>query len=253
MARTQKQIGLRRKDSKFWVEDGLLFTKGHRIFVPKAAGLRKMLLQECHDTLWAGHPGWQRTLCLLKRSYYWPQMKDDVMEYTKTCLICQQDKGEKQKAGNCQQPYCLPPVADTYGGRTKKAHEYVKEWNVNAEIARAYLEKASRRMKKWADQNRRPREFKVGDMVMVKLNKEQMRFLRGRDKRLVRKYEGPIQVIKRIGEVAYKLDRPAWMKCHPVFHVSCLKPYHPDPEDPTRNKSKRANIRSNQLLATSAD
>ncbi|XP_074270862.1 uncharacterized protein LOC141594769 [Silene latifolia] len=128
---------------------------------------------------------------------------------------------------------------NTYGGRTKKAHEYVKEWNVNAEIARAYLEKASRRMKKWADQNRRPREFKVGDMVMVKLNKEQMRFLRGRDKRLVRKYEGPIQVIKRIGEVAYKLDRPAWMKCHPVFHVSCLKPYHPDLEDPTRNKSKR--------------
>ncbi|XP_074283925.1 uncharacterized protein LOC141608473 [Silene latifolia] len=142
---------------------------------------------------------------------------------------------------------------NSYGGRTKKAHEFAKEWNVNAEIARAYLEKASRRMKKWADENRRLREFKVGNMVMVKLNKEQMRFLRGRDKRLVRKYEGLIQVIKRIGEVAYKLDRPAWMKCHPVFHVSCLKPYYPDPEDPTRNRSKRANIRSNQLPATSAD
>ncbi|XP_074297249.1 uncharacterized protein LOC141627954 [Silene latifolia] len=199
-------------------------------------------------------------------------MKDDVIEYTKTCLICQQDKGEKQKPGGLLNPlpvptrpwesismdfisglpkvgalsvilvivdrfskyatfiplpkacsaeetatmffrhvvkyWGLPQIADTYGGRTKKAHEYVKEWNVNAEIARAYLEKASRRMKKWADQNRRPREFKVGDMVMVKLNKEQMRFLRGRDKRLVRKYEGPIQVIKRIGEVAYNLDRP---------------------------------------------
>ncbi|XP_074266244.1 uncharacterized protein LOC141588715 [Silene latifolia] len=150
------------------------------------------------------------------------------------------------------QQLLLPPtVADIYGGRTKKTHEYVKEWNVNAEIARAYLEKVSRRMKKWV--NRRPREFKVRDMVMVKLNKEQMRFLRGRDKRLVRKYEGLVQVIKRIGEVAYKLDRLAWMKCHPVFHVSCLKFYHPDPEDLIRNKRKRANICSNQLPATSSD
>ncbi|XP_074304307.1 uncharacterized protein LOC141639025 [Silene latifolia] len=70
MAMTLKRLALEGKTRKFWMEDGLLFTKGHRIFVPKVVGLRKILLQECHDTLWAGHPRWHRTLCILKRSYY---------------------------------------------------------------------------------------------------------------------------------------------------------------------------------------
>jgi len=78
-------------------------------------------------------------------------------------------------------------VAEPYEGRCKRAKEFTREWSQNAEIARAYLEKASRRMKKWADQNRQPREFNVDDLVLVKINKEQMRFLRGRDIRLVRK------------------------------------------------------------------
>ena len=108
-------------------------------------------------------------------------------------------------------------------------------------------------MKKWADVGRQHREFEVGDMVMVKINPEQMRFLRGRDKRLVRKYEGPVPIMKRIGQAAYKIERPQWMKCHPVFHVSCLKPYHIDDEDPSRNKNKRANIRTRQLPSTSTE
>ena len=96
------------KTRKFWVEDDMLYTKGHRMFVPRAGGLRKMLLKECHDTLWVGHPGWQRTLCLLKQRYYWPQMKDDVMDYTKTCLICQQDKVERNRPSGLLNPLPVP-------------------------------------------------------------------------------------------------------------------------------------------------
>ena len=32
------------------------------------------------------------------------------------------------------------------------------------------------------------------------------------------------------------------MKVHPVFHVSNLRPYHSDTEDPARNQPKRAEI-----------
>ena len=32
------------------------------------------------------------------------------------------------------------------------------------------------------------------------------------------------------------------MKVHLVFHVSNLRPYHPDPEDPARNQPKRTEI-----------
>jgi len=85
------------KTRQFWVEGDLLLTKGNRLYVPRAGDLRRKLLHECHDTLWAGHPGWQRTYALLKKGYFWPNMRDDVMQYTKTCLICQQDKVEKAK------------------------------------------------------------------------------------------------------------------------------------------------------------
>ncbi|KAL2235791.1 UNVERIFIED_CONTAM: Transposon Tf2-12 polyprotein [Sesamum indicum] len=43
------------KARQFWLEDGLLMTKKNRLYVPKGRDLRKSLISECHDTLWAGH------------------------------------------------------------------------------------------------------------------------------------------------------------------------------------------------------
>ena len=85
------------KTRRFWIEEDLLVTKGNRLYVPRARDLRKRLLHECYDTLWAGHPGWQQTYALLKKGYFWPNMKDDFMQYTKTCLIRQQNRVEKVK------------------------------------------------------------------------------------------------------------------------------------------------------------
>ncbi|KAL0549524.1 hypothetical protein IC582_014009 [Cucumis melo] len=96
------------KTRQFWVEEDLLVTKGNRLYVPRVGDLRKKLLYECHDTLWAGHPGWQRTYALLKKGYFWPNMRDDVMQYTKTCLICQQDKVEKVKVAGLLDPLPVP-------------------------------------------------------------------------------------------------------------------------------------------------
>lgn len=81
---------------KFWVE-GVLYAKSHRPFVPLTWGLQKELLKETHDSPWAGHPGQECTLALLSQSYYWPRMENDVEQYVKTCLVCQQDKTERRK------------------------------------------------------------------------------------------------------------------------------------------------------------
>ncbi|KAL0391473.1 UNVERIFIED_CONTAM: hypothetical protein Slati_4532400 [Sesamum latifolium] len=80
------------KARQFWLEDGLLITKENCLYVPKGGDLRKSLILECHDTLQAGHQGEERTYALVQRAYYWPQMRDDVETYVRTCLICQQDK-----------------------------------------------------------------------------------------------------------------------------------------------------------------
>jgi hypothetical protein len=36
-----------------------------------------------------GHGGVELTITFLKKTYYWPNLKDDVEEYMKICLICQ--------------------------------------------------------------------------------------------------------------------------------------------------------------------
>ena len=116
----------------------------------------------------------------------------------------------------------------------------MKEWHEQADMARASLDKATKKMKKWADEKRRRVEFNVGDQVMVKLLPQQFKSLRKVHKGLIRRYEGPFPLIGRFGKVSYRLQLPPKLKIHPVFHVSFIKPYHEDMEDPERKVSKRA-------------
>ncbi|GKB63225.1 reverse transcriptase, partial [Tanacetum coccineum] len=50
-------------------------------------------------------------------------------------------------------------------------------------------------------------------------------------------YEG---MIGRVGKVSYRVQLPPKLKIYPVFHISFLKPYHGDGEDPERGVSKQA-------------
>ena len=50
--------------------------------------LRREFLKETHDTKWVGHPGEERTLMLLARSFLWPKIKEDMQAYVKTWHVC---------------------------------------------------------------------------------------------------------------------------------------------------------------------
>ena len=54
-------------------------------------------LKESHDDARAGHPGQVRTLEKIRRFYLWPTMKDDVVNYVKTCDSCQRTKPQNIK------------------------------------------------------------------------------------------------------------------------------------------------------------
>ena len=63
-----------------------------RIYVPPNAELRQEILQQHHDKTDVGHPGQHRMIELLKRTYWWPQMRNDVKRYIKGCDTCQRNK-----------------------------------------------------------------------------------------------------------------------------------------------------------------
>ncbi|KAG8382759.1 hypothetical protein BUALT_Bualt05G0110700 [Buddleja alternifolia] len=95
-----------------------------------------------------------------------------------------------------------------------------KSWAEQSDLAKSFLEKAQRKMKKWADPKRRHLEFNIGDKVLIKLIPQQFKAFRGMHKGLVRKYEGPYPVVAKVGKVSYRLDLPSTLKIHPVFHAS---------------------------------
>ncbi|KAK2978565.1 hypothetical protein RJ640_006684 [Escallonia rubra] len=130
-------------------------------------------------------------------------------------------------------------------GKSPRAISFSEEWRQNIDLAHSYLEKAARRMKKHADKNMRSQEFNVGDKVMVKLLPQDRKFLRGRNSRLLQKYEGPLTIVKKIGKMAYKVDLPNWWsrQLHPVFHVSMLKPFYEDIADPSRGQIRRPRLK----------
>ncbi|KAK2997591.1 hypothetical protein RJ639_025930 [Escallonia herrerae] len=54
-----------------------------------------------------------------------------------------------------------------------------------------------------------------------------------------------IGIVKKRGEMAYKVDPPHWWsrQLHPFFHVSMLKPFYEDTADPSRGQIKRQGLK----------
>ena len=96
------------QESEFKLDDrGMLRCNG-KVCVPADDDLRRQLLQEAHGTPYSIHPGATKMYQDLKKIYWWPGMKRDVVTFVQKCLTCQQIKAEHQKPAGMLQPLEVP-------------------------------------------------------------------------------------------------------------------------------------------------
>nr|GEU87181.1 putative reverse transcriptase domain, ribonuclease H-like domain, aspartic peptidase domain protein [Tanacetum cinerariifolium] len=84
--------------------DGTKCLQG-RVWLPLFGGLRDLIMLESYKSKYSIHPGSDKMYHDLKKLYWWPNIKEDIVTYVRRCLTCEKVKAEHQRpSGLLQQP-----------------------------------------------------------------------------------------------------------------------------------------------------
>ncbi|KAF7807517.1 transcription factor Pur-alpha 1 [Senna tora] len=141
-AKSLMELASQGKTRRFWLEDGVLITKGSRTYIPKWQGLRREIIKECHDSKWAGHLGkdWAKLL--------------DIAQFSYNLQKSESTGASPFEIATGLQPMTPHTLAVGYTGPSLAAFKFAKGWHEKSDMARAYLAKATKRMKKWSHSSR---------------------------------------------------------------------------------------------------
>ncbi|GJX98436.1 putative reverse transcriptase domain-containing protein [Tanacetum coccineum] len=120
----------------------------------------------------------------------------------------------------CRSPVCWTEV----GEAQLLGPELIQETTEKIVQIKQRVQVSRDRQKSYADLKRKPKEFQIGDKVMLKVSpwKRVVRF--GKRGKLNPMYVGPFKVLEKGGDIAYKLELPEELsRVHNIFHVSNLK------------------------------
>ena len=92
-------------------------------------------------------------------------------------------------------------------------------------LSQAYQQKAY-------NKGRLMHEFNEGDLVVLNVDSlELLRNQKGRGRKLLMKYDGPFEIIRKVSPVAYQLRLPASYGIHPVLNIAHLEKYEASPAE----------------------
>jgi len=109
-----------------------------------------------------------------------------------------------------------------FKGKTQVSLEMLEEMNNELKECKRNIERAQARAELYEDKKRSPRNFKVGDMIYLRV-KPNSSLSTGRCAKLSPRYCGPFIILEKVNEAAYRLELPSHVKMHTVFHVRFLK------------------------------
>jgi hypothetical protein len=87
--------------------DGTLLYK-NRLYVPRFQELKITILKEMHNVPYVGHPGYHKTMAMVKIHDFWPGMKKEITKYIVICMECQMVKVEHRHPNGFLQPLPIP-------------------------------------------------------------------------------------------------------------------------------------------------
>ena len=108
-------------------------------------------------------------------------------------------------------------------GEVPTVENFVAHMDSLHKRAKELIKAAQNRQKFYADKKRQPLAFHEGMEVL--LNTKNLKLRTDGVRKLMPKFLGPLKILKMHGPAAVRLDLPAKLGVHPVFHVSLLYPY----------------------------
>ncbi|GJV27436.1 putative reverse transcriptase domain-containing protein [Tanacetum coccineum] len=120
----------------------------------------------------------------------------------------------------CRSPVCWSEVRDSQ----LIGPELIRDTTKKIVQIKNRLLTARSRQKSYANKRTKPLEFKVGDMVLLKVSPWKGVVHFGKREKLSQRYIRPFKILARVGHVAYTLELPKELKgIHNTFYVSNLK------------------------------
>jgi len=96
------------KGGDFRLDENGVLMFSDRVCVPNVLELKKRILEEGHRSSLSIHPGATRMYQDLKRLFWWPGKKKEIVEFSYACLVCQKSKIEHKKPSGLMQPLFVP-------------------------------------------------------------------------------------------------------------------------------------------------